>query len=103
MKPKISKPRQPAIDCPHCGQRMIVRNSEVQTATSRELRLACTNDDCRAVLNGQLVLISTRVPSACPNAAIVFAADRRKAANDDTPTPANDPGPLTPAATDMGG
>lgn len=82
---------------------MIVRNSEVQTATSRELRLACTNDDCRAVLNGQLVLISTRVPSACPNASVDLPLGRRKADNDDFRQPANDDGSTSPAATDMSG
>jgi len=83
---------------------MIVRNSEAQTPTSRELRLACSNDDCRYVANGQLVLISTRVPSACPNAAIDLPMGRKLPANDDTRTPANDDGPLPPAAaTDMSG
>lgn len=100
---KTSKPRLPTIICPHCCARMTVRSSEAQTATSRELRLACTNDDCRAVLNGQLVLISTRVASACPNPAIALPFGRRKPDNDDHRQPANDDGPTTPVANDMTG
>ncbi len=80
---------------------MQVRNSEAQTITSRELRLACTNDDCRAVLNGQLVLLSTRVASACPNPAVSLPLGRRRPDNDDFREPANDDGPTAPVADTM--
>ncbi len=77
---------------------MTVRSSEAQTVTSRELRLACTNDECRAVFNGQLVLVSTRVASACPSPNVFLPFARRRPDNDDHRQPANDDGPTMPAA-----
>ncbi len=82
---------------------MIVRSSVPQTVTSRELRLACTNDDCRAVFNAQLVLVTTRIASACQNPDVNVPLVRRRPDNDDYRQPANDDGPTTPVANDMTG
>lgn len=103
MKPKTTRPRMPSMPCPHCTHRLIVRNSEPETITSRELRLACTNDDCGAVFNGQIILVTTRVASERPNPAVHLPFAKPRPANDDHRAPANDDGPTAPVANNMTG
>ncbi|WP_253250853.1 ogr/Delta-like zinc finger family protein [Sphingomonas melonis] len=89
-------PRMPAIACPHCQSRCIVRNSYDVTAMVRELRMTCENVDCGHVFVGQLSVVRTLRPSAQPNPAVhlpfgTWRAQPAKPANDDAPPlPAND-------------
>ncbi len=90
--------RLPGIICPHCNKRSIVRDSVQVTATVRELRLSCQNDDCGHTFVGQLSIVRTIRPAARPNPRVVlpFGEWRSRPANDDTRVPANDD--TTPAA-----
>ncbi len=89
-------PRMPAIECPHCQSRAIVRGSTEITPMVRELRMACENDDCRHTFVSQLSVIRTIRPSDCPNPAVRLPFGNRnlgpkpRPANDDAPVPAND-------------
>ena len=97
------------MQCPHCGQRAIIRRSEQIDPLVREADYRCDNDACGHTFVVQMSIIRTIVPSACPSATVHLPranpnlGPKRKPANDDTRIPANDPGPLTPAATDMSG
>ncbi len=89
--------RLPAISCPHCDAKSIVRNSIDVTNMVREIRLECTNDDCQHTFVGQLSVIRTIRPSLMPreDVRLPFAnpnltGPRSKPANDDEPRPAND-------------
>ncbi|MDB5663424.1 MAG: hypothetical protein JWM38_2641 [Sphingomonas bacterium] len=106
MKPKITRVRLPAITCPHCNTRSIVRTSEKVTATYRELRLRCENDECGWSGVAAISIIRTIVPSARPNPEVHLpfskagpVLPKTKPANDDMPIPANDVEPL-PAPCD---
>jgi hypothetical protein len=83
--------RLPTIDCPHCQSRAIVRDSQSVTDMVRELRIACTNEDCGHTYVAQLAVIRTVRPSATPKKGVFipFGAWTRPA-NDDHPTPDND-------------
>jgi hypothetical protein len=89
-------PRIPAIECPHCKSRAIVRDSTEIFFMVRELRLSCTNDDCRHTYVAQLSVIRTIRPSDCPNPDVRLPfgnpnlGPKRKPANDDALQPAND-------------
>lgn len=87
-------PRVPAISCPHCASRSIVRSSEAVTDTVRELRMVCDNPDCGCQFVSQLSVIRIVRQSATPNPAVRIPFGRWPAqpANDDHPTPANDEG-----------
>lgn len=86
----------PAIACPHCQSRSIVRNSCTVTDTVRELRMTCANIDCGHVFVAQLSVIRTLRPSEQPNPAVripfgTWRSEPAKPANDDSPPlPAND-------------
>lgn len=86
----------PAIACPHCESRCIVRNSYDVTNMVRELRMECDDVDCGHVFVAQLSAIRTLRPAAQPNPAVhlpfgTWRADTAKPANDDSPPlPAND-------------
>jgi hypothetical protein len=84
--------RLPAIACPHCTAKAIVRDSIEITPMVRELRLNCTNADCDHTFVAQLSVIRTIWPSAMPKGDIrlPLGAWSRKPANDDHPVPAND-------------
>ncbi len=85
--------RLPAIACPHCDAKAIVRDSTEITPMVRELRLSCTNEDaCGHTFVAQLSVIRTIRPSVAPKADVrlPFGAWSKKPANDDHPTPAND-------------
>jgi hypothetical protein len=85
--------RMPAIACPHCDARSIVRDSTEVYPMVRELRFACTNDDCGHTFVGQLSIIRTIRPSATPKAAIRLpfgAWSPPKPANENHREPAND-------------
>ncbi len=89
--------RLPAIVCPHCDSKAIVRNSADVTKMIREIRLECTNDDCQHTFVGQLSVIRTIRPSLMPRADVrlPFAnpnliGPRSKPANDDEPQHANE-------------
>ncbi|MFC3579506.1 ogr/Delta-like zinc finger family protein [Sphingomonas hylomeconis] len=84
--------RLPAIACPHCEAKSIVRDSIEITPMVRELRLSCTNEDCGHTFVAQFSVIRTIRPSAMPKEGIrlPFGAWFRKSANDDHPEPAND-------------
>jgi predicted RNA-binding Zn-ribbon protein involved in translation (DUF1610 family) len=104
---KGQRNRLPAIGCPHCGSRAIVRSSEQETLLSRELRLRCDNDACGHQFVAQLLILRTIVPSMSPNTEIRLPfgnpnlrGARKRPANDDVPIPANDGEPL-PKGGDM--
>jgi hypothetical protein len=86
----------PAIACPHCQSRSIVRNSCDIYDLVRELRMTCENVDCGHVFVAQLSVIRTLRPAANPNPKIQipFGEWRNRPAepaNDDhPPLPAND-------------
>lgn len=84
--------RLPAIACPHCAAKSIVRDSTEITPMVRELRLSCTNADCDHTFVAQLSVIRTIRPSAMPKEGIrlPFGGWFKKSANDDHPEPAND-------------
>lgn len=84
--------RLPAIACPHCAAKAIVRDSTEITPMVRELRLSCTDADCDHTFVAQLSVIRTIRPSAKPKADVrlPLGAWSKKPANDDHPTPAND-------------
>jgi DNA-directed RNA polymerase subunit RPC12/RpoP len=84
--------RLPAIACPHCASKAIVRDSTEITPMVRELRLSCTNEDCGHTFVSQLSVIRTIRPSATPKEGVrlPFGAWSPKPANDDHPEPAND-------------
>jgi hypothetical protein len=97
VKKRNYTPRIPAIDCPHCQSRAIVRDSAEVFPMVRELRMACTNDDCRHTYVAQLSVIRTIRPSDCPNPAIRLpfgnpnlGPKKPRPANDDALQPAND-------------
>lgn len=102
---KNERGRLPAIHCPHCGGRSIVRTSVAVTELVRELRLNCTNDDCGHSFVSQLSVVRTIRQSARPNPAIrlPFGTPRTPPANDDVPEPANDCGPAPAPARSMTG
>jgi hypothetical protein len=89
-------PRMPAIACPHCQSRAIVRNSWDITGMVRELRMTCDNLDCGHVFVAQLSVIRTLRPAAQPNPSVhiplgVWRNGPTLPANDDQPPmPAND-------------
>ncbi|HEY0626706.1 MAG TPA: ogr/Delta-like zinc finger family protein [Allosphingosinicella sp.] len=100
---KLSKPRIPAIACPHCQGRAIVRSSETFTPLYRELRLRCEDDECGHAFVASLSVIRTVTPSQKPNPSIQLplttaanALPPRAPANDDMPYPANDIGSCGP-------
>lgn len=86
----------PAIACPHCQTRSIVRNSCDVYDLIRELRMTCENVDCGHVFVAQLSVIRTLRPSAQPNPKVQIPYGEWRgrpaiAANDDNPPlPAND-------------
>jgi DNA-directed RNA polymerase subunit RPC12/RpoP len=83
--------RLPAIACPHCASKAIVRDSTEITPMVRELRLSCTNEDCGHTFVSQLSVIRTIRPSATPKEGIRLPFGAwSKPANDDHPEPAND-------------
>ena len=92
MTTKRTLTRLPAIPCPHCDTKAIVRDSIEITVMVRELRLSCTNDDCRHTFVAQYSVIRTIRPSDIPKEGvrIPFGAWSKKPANDDHPMPAND-------------
>ena len=91
---KTERARLPAIKCPHCKGKTIVRDSQEITDSVRELRLVCTDDDCGFSAVAQLSFIRQIRASARPNPEfrLPFGAWSRKPANDDHPLPANDTG-----------
>jgi hypothetical protein len=104
-KTTAKRPRQPAINCPHCGGRAIVRHSIPETNLSRELRFRCDDDSCGHTFVAQLVIIRTLVPSARPNPEVHLPLCnprlqhfKNPPANDDHREPANDAEAPTPAA-----
>ncbi|HET9511818.1 MAG TPA: ogr/Delta-like zinc finger family protein [Sphingomonas sp.] len=102
MTTKKKLTRLPAIHCPHCGTRSIVRDSVQVTELVRELRLVCENDDCGHSCVAQLSIIRTIRPAAQPRPDIRLPfGDWRsrpvvdvdgKPDNDNHPDPANDDG-----------
>lgn len=92
MTTKRTLTRLPAIACPHCEAKAIVRDSTEITPMVRELRLSCTNDDCGHTFVAQLSVIRTIRPSdmAREDVRLPFGAWSKRPANDDQPTPAND-------------
>lgn len=105
----MKKQRPPFQSCPHCDARAIVRSSGQISLLVRELDYQCENVGCGHTFVVQAAVVRTIVPSACPRVGVHLPrgnpnlGPKRKPANDDAPTPANDPGPLTPAAADMSG
>ena len=91
---KQERARLPAIKCPHCRGKTIVRDSQEITDSVRELRLVCTDDDCGFSAVAQLSFIRQIRASARPNPEfrLPFGAWCRKAANENHPAPANDTG-----------
>ncbi len=82
-----------------------MRDSQEVTATIRELRAVCTNDECGHTFLLQLSVVRTIRPSAIPNPEVQLpfanprlCRPRIRHANDDTPLPANDDGIVLPAA-----
>ncbi|HEX8583032.1 MAG TPA: ogr/Delta-like zinc finger family protein [Allosphingosinicella sp.] len=90
-RPK-SKPRIPAIACPHCQERAICRTSSQITPLARELLYRCDNDECGHAFISQLEIIRTVTPSARPNPAVHLPLTARHSA----PRPANDNGEGAP-------
>lgn len=90
-------PRMPAIACPHCQSRSIVRNSCDVYDLVRELRMTCENIDCGHIFVAQLSVIRTLRPSSTPDpkVSIPFGEWRSRPA-----TPANDDNPPLPANDD---
>lgn len=104
----MKKQRPPLVPCPHCGTRAIIRSSEQISALVREADYRCDNIDCGHTFVVELAIVRTIVPSAMPRAGVHLPYGNRnlgprraKPANDDTRLPANDDGPLTPAASDV--
>lgn len=93
VKTKIERPRFPAINCPHCETRAIVRSSQQMLPTYRELRLRCDNDACGHTFVADLTITRTIVPSKMPNPAIHLPRAKLAPANDDMPIAANDAAP----------
>jgi len=97
MKTKKTLTRLPAISCPHCDAKSIVRTSNDVTNMVREIRLECTNDDCGHTFVSQLSVIRTIRPSMMPREGVrlPFANPNlvgpdSKPANDDEPQHANE-------------
>lgn len=97
MSKKKTLNRLPAITCPHCDAKSIVRTSTDVTKMVREIRLECTNGDCGHSFVGQLSVIRTIRPSRIPREGIhlPFANPNlvgpdAKPANDDEPHHGND-------------
>lgn len=89
--------RLPAISCPHCDAKSIVRTSEDVTNMVREIRLECTNGDCGHSFVAQLSVIRTIRPSRQPREGVKLpfanpnlVGPDAKPANDDQPGHAND-------------
>lgn len=105
----MKKQRPPLVQCPHCGTRAIIRSSGQISPLVREADYQCDNVVCGHTFVAQIAIVRTIVQSATPRAGIHLPlgnpnlGPKRKPANDDAPAPANDPGPLTPAAADMSG
>ena len=104
----IARPRQPSFDCPHCRARAIVRSSAQVTDLVRELDYACTNHHCGHTFVAQLEAVRTIVPSAMPNPTVHLPLGNRNLgpkrlpipANDDVREPANEDGPSVAQAPD---
>lgn len=90
MKPKVQRPRNPSISCPHCQSRSIVRHSEQETNLSRELRLRCDNDLCGHTFVAQIVVIRTLTPSQMPNPEVNLPFCNPNLQHFKKPRPAND-------------
>lgn len=95
--------RLPAIHCPHCGERSIVRDSVAVTDMVRELRLNCMNDECGHTFVAQLSIVRTIRPAARPKLSVnlPFGEWRKRPANDDVPDAANDTEAPPLPATDI--
>lgn len=96
----MSRASLPAVTCPHCGGRTTIRTSSPVSPLTREVRYRCENDECGHVFAADLSIIRTLVPSARPNPAIKLplanqnlVGARKRPANDDERTPANDDAP----------
>ena len=94
MTKRIDRTRLPGIKCPHCQAKTIVRDSQEVTPQVRELRVACTNDDCGFSAVTQLSFIRQIRASATPNPEVrlPFGTWAPKPANENHPTPDNDTG-----------
>ena len=55
------------MQCPHCRSNADIRTSKELTATYREIRYRCQNDDCGCVFVASLEATRIVVPSARPN------------------------------------
>lgn len=89
--------RLPAISCPHCDAKSIVRTSNDVTNMVREIRFECTNGDCGHSFVGQLSVIRTIRPSRTPRESVKLpfanpnlVGPDGKPANDDEPRHGND-------------
>jgi ribosomal protein L37AE/L43A len=56
--------------CPHCGTKLVIRNSRKITETTRDYALQCRNPVCSASFVGRMELVSHLAPSMTPNPAI---------------------------------
>ena len=97
--------RSPAMRCPHCNSRALVRSSKEDGPMIRDIRFVCDNDECGHTFLAQLAIVRTIRPSACPNPEVrlPFANPNigrqgKRPANDDGPLPANDDDIERPAA-----
>ncbi len=96
-----------SIRCPHCKSKATTRSSREITPIYREVYLACQNILCGHTYKAAISVVSTISPSAIPDPAICIPlAEMTRArgllglaANDDHPTPANDPGTAIPSPT----
>lgn len=102
---KITRHRLPAIHCPHCGARSMVRTSEELDNLVREIRFSCSDEDCNHSFLAQLSIVRTIRPSRKPNPKVhlplanpQLCGPRPRHANDDMPVPDNDTGTAPPPA-----
>lgn len=55
------------LPCPHCNSVSLIRTSEQETPTTRNLYYICLNVDCGATWKAQLAIVHMLSPSAIPN------------------------------------
>ncbi len=94
--PKRPYSRAFTIACPDCQGKLLIRSSELVTASVRELLLWCDNNDCGARFKGQVAILN-RIEFTAPAATAAImpvGAWAPKRSDNDNRTPAND-GPAT--------
>ena len=94
--PKRPYSRAFTITCPDCQGKLLIRSSELVTASVRELLLWCDNNACGARFKGQVSPVHRIEPTApaATAAKLPVGTWAPKKSDNDNRTPAND-GPAT--------